>query len=68
MHLSFEYVNFLTKMADYHETDDFIFCHTSIYSHLPMNQQDNYSLRRQKLEANHLSHVSGKTVICGHAE
>ncbi len=68
MHVPFKYVNFLTKTVDYHETDDFIFCHASIYSQLAMHEQDDYSLRWRKLESSHLPHVSGKTVICGHTE
>ncbi|MDO4896987.1 MAG: metallophosphoesterase family protein [Moraxella sp.] len=67
-HLPFKYVSFLKDTQDYYETDEFIFCHASIYSHLPMDKQDDYALRWRKLEDNHVGHVSGKTVICGHSE
>ncbi len=68
LHLPFNYVNFLKSLQDYHETDDFIFCHASIDSHLPMNQQSDHTLRWRKLENHHTGHISGKTVICGHSE
>lgn len=67
-HLPFDYVRFLKSTQDYYETDDFIFCHASIYSHLPLNKQDDYALRWRKLELSHTRHISGKTMICGHTE
>lgn len=68
LHLPFNYVGFLNNTVDYHETDDFIFCHASIYPYLPMDKQNDYALRWCKLESDHVGHVSGKTVICGHTE
>lgn len=68
LHLPFRYVKFLHDTLDYYETDDFIFCHASIYSHLDMDKQSDFSLRWRKLENDHLAHHSGKTVICGHTE
>lgn len=68
LHLPFSYVGFLNKTVDYHETEDFIFCHASIYPYLPMDKQNDYALRWRKLENDHVAHVSGKTVICGHTE
>lgn len=67
-HLPFAYVDFLRQTVDYFETKDFIFCHASIYHHLPMNEQNDYALRWRKLRHDHLPHDSGKTVICGHTE
>ena len=68
MHLPFAYVGFLRETINYYETQDFIFCHASIYDHLPMNEQNDYALRWRKLEHSHPAHQSGKTVICGHTE
>lgn len=68
LHLPFEYVRFLKSLNDYYETDKFIFCHASIYSHLSMSEQNDYALRWRKLENNHQPHISGKTIICGHSE
>lgn len=68
LHLPFEYVRFLNHTKDYFETEHFIFCHASIYSHLPLDKQDDYALRWRKLESDHAPHISGKTVICGHTE
>lgn len=68
IHLPFAYVSFLNQAKDYYETDQFIFCHASIYSHLPLDKQDDYALRWRKLENNHTGHISGKTIICGHTE
>lgn len=64
--LPYNYIEFIKKTIDYYEIADFIFCHASLYSHLPLSKQDDYALRWRKLEYGHLPHISGKTIICGH--
>lgn len=68
LHLPFHYISFLKNLKAYYETDDFIFCHASIFGDVPMSQQDDYGLRWRKLESSHVGHISGKKVVCGHTE
>jgi serine/threonine protein phosphatase 1 len=63
------HLDFIRRGRDYYETEDFIFCHASPNSALPMQENSDYDLRWQVLDPTLVTpHVSGKTSIVGHTE
>jgi serine/threonine protein phosphatase 1 len=57
---------FLEKdCRDWYETDTHLFVHATLLPDVPLEDQDGFTLRWQKLRAP-IAHCSGKTLICGH--
>jgi serine/threonine protein phosphatase 1 len=65
--IPYEHWRFIERTCvDYYETETHVFTHAGLNPHVPLAEQDNYSLCWQKLDPFAPPHVSGKTVICGH--
>jgi serine/threonine protein phosphatase 1 len=57
---------FLEKdCRDWYETDTHLFVHATVLPDVPLEHQDGFTLRWQKLREP-VAHCSGKTLICGH--
>ena len=54
------------RCRDFHETDSFIFAHAGIRPHISPSEEDVERLQWTTL-ASAASHLSGRTVICGHS-
>ncbi len=57
--------NFIKSCRRFYEDKRFIFVHGIVDPTLPMKDQSDDKLFREKLTGN-LNHCSGKTIICGH--
>jgi serine/threonine protein phosphatase 1 len=56
------------ECVSYHESAEHIFVHANVYSHLPLDEQPDYMLFWERLQAGDWRpHESGKTMICGHS-
>jgi serine/threonine protein phosphatase 1 len=53
------------ELVDYHESELFIFVHSTVYPDLPLNEQPDNALFWEFLPPT-MRHCSGKTVFCGH--
>jgi serine/threonine protein phosphatase 1 len=54
-------------LANWHETDKYIFVHAAVDPDLTMEEQDEYALHWQKVYLP-LDHCSGKVIVCGHTK
>jgi serine/threonine protein phosphatase 1 len=57
---------FLESTLPYFETERHFFVHASAYPDLPLDEQPDYMLYWEKLEADAAPHESGKVMVCGH--
>ena len=61
-----EHLNFLKhRLRPYFETESHIFVHASLYSELPLDEQDEHTFYWERFD-DIAPHCSGKQVICGH--
>lgn len=66
--ISYPYYKLLKSSLPYYETEDFIFTHATPFGNIEMNQQTDEGLRWRFIPSDGQgSHISGKTVICGHS-
>lgn len=63
-----DYWTWLKGAKDYHETDEFIFCHATPDPDKPMSEQSADTWRWRHLHGLPHQHISGKTIVCGHTE
>lgn len=54
-------------LRDSYETDRHIFVHANLYPDLPLTEQPEFMLFWERIDEGTPPHVSGKTMICGHA-
>ena len=54
------------RCRNFHETDSFIFAHAGIRPHISPSEEDIERLQWTTL-ASAASHLSGRTVVCGHS-
>jgi serine/threonine protein phosphatase 1 len=57
---------FLEETQRFFETQRHFFVHASVYPELPLDEQPEYMLYWEKLQADIAPHCSGKTMVCGH--
>jgi serine/threonine protein phosphatase 1 len=56
------------KCRSFHQIESHFFVHANVHADLPLDEQPDYMLYWETLEAaNSLPHESGKVMICGHS-
>lgn len=55
------------ECVPYHETGTHFFVHANAYPDLPLDEQPDYMLYWETLDAATCPHESGKTMVCGHS-